>query len=195
MRTALLTTGFEIRPWVRAMLTSDDFYADTARGGLVRQPFEYVVALMVATGLDAARAGQLWLMGRAGQRLLYPPNVAGWKPNGYWINASAMEARNRIAQGCSWELHETYWIHDWNHRDRNYLQFPKGRISAGEIAGFGSTPALSSPALVDRMLDLMDLRLPASRREQIVDFCERVPLHHRNDALLLILVSPELHLA
>ena len=195
MRSALLSSNFEIRPWVRAMLVSDDFYSSATRSGLVRQPFEYVVALMRATGLDAADAGQLWLMGRAGQRLFYPPNVAGWKPNNYWINASSIEARNRIAQGCSWKLHETYWIHDWDHRNQNYLQLPKGRIYASEISGFGSTPALASSVLVDRMLHLMDLGLPAARRNQIVDFCRSVSRHHRNDALLLILISPELHLA
>ncbi len=26
-----------------------------------------------------------------GQRPLYPPNVCGWKLNGYWVNASAMD--------------------------------------------------------------------------------------------------------
>ena len=42
MTTALLDNDFAIRPWVRAMLVHDDFYADATKTGLVRQPVEFV---------------------------------------------------------------------------------------------------------------------------------------------------------
>ncbi len=48
-------------------------------------------------------------MDAMGQRLLYPPNVSGWRPNGYWVNASAMEGRARTAQSFNWAATRTYW--------------------------------------------------------------------------------------
>ena len=102
MRSALIDSGFDIRPWVTAMLNHDDFYAESTKTGLVRQPVEYSVALLVATGLSASDGAPLYLLDRAGQQPLYPPNVSGWKPNGYWVNASAMGARQELANSMLW---------------------------------------------------------------------------------------------
>ena len=87
MRTALTATGFSVLPWVTAMLTHSDFYTDGVKHGLVRTPVEYVVALLAATGKRSREASVTWLMEAMGQRLLFPPNVSGWRPNGYWVNA------------------------------------------------------------------------------------------------------------
>ena len=199
MVSALLDHGFAIRPWLEAMLTHRDFYPDAnpaVAGGLVRQPVEYLVALMVATGRDASAIGQLWLMPLAGQVLLYPPNVSGWRPNGYWVNASAFEARNRLAQGVYWNLHETYWRHPWEQRDQNYLSLPGGRIRADEITGdwpnWGDD-GISDAELVNRLLGYMDLRVSPATRESLLRFCAGVEPHRRNNVLLLVLLAPEMH--
>ena len=47
MRTALTDERTStIRPWVTALLTHPDFYADAVKQGLVRSPVEFVVALL-----------------------------------------------------------------------------------------------------------------------------------------------------
>ena len=33
-----------------------------------------------------------------GQQLFYPPNVAGWKNNAYWVNSTALWARADFAR-------------------------------------------------------------------------------------------------
>ena len=104
MSAALLSSGFAIRPWIRALLLCDDFYAESIRSGLVRKTIDFVVALMTATSVDATRGGQLEMMEKAGQFPLYLLSVSGWKPNGYNINTSAMDARTRIAQGFLWRM-------------------------------------------------------------------------------------------
>ena len=152
MKSALLTTGFDIRTWVRTMLTHDRFYDEATKTGLVRQPIEFSVAASVATGVRVNAIGGLWLLKLAGQQPFFPPDVSGWKPNGYWVNAGAMGARHRLAQGCLWKLMETYWAHDWNNRDKNFLALPGGRLYQSEIFGWQrpierrSSPSARHPA-------------------------------------------------
>ena len=47
-----------------------------------------------------------------GQRPLYPPNVSGWKHNGYWVNASAMAQRTATAQSFGWRIMSGFWSGD-----------------------------------------------------------------------------------
>jgi uncharacterized protein (DUF1800 family) len=196
MTAALLSSGFDIRPWVRAMLTHDDFYASATKTGLVRQPVEYVVALMRATGLPAEEAGQFWLMERTGQQLLYPPNVSGWRPNGYWVNASAFGARQELVQGCMWRLTDTTWG-----GSGGYVDLPGGRLTKAWLESSDRTGA----EMIDRILELTGLAhasgggsaIGATTRQRIIDHLESPEIHHwmRLDALLLLLSAPEMHIA
>jgi len=195
MRTALVSSSFSIRPWVRAMLTHDDFYESATRTGLVRQPIEYAVALLVATGLPSTRVAPSWLLEEAGQRPLFPPNVSGWKPNRYWVHQGSMIARHRMAIRAGWDLHTTYWVHEWARRDENYMQFAGGRVYQSEITGFGDEPPMSSPDLVDKFAELMDLRLSETFRSTIIDYCDSISDAERYEAYLPILIDPAMHLA
>jgi len=191
MSAALVDSSFDIRAWVRAMLVHDDFYTDEVKSGLVRQPVEYVVALMVATGLDAERGASFWLLERAGQRLLYPPNVSGWKPNGYWVNASAMGARQRIAQGYIWELTGREWHDD----DDAFFPLGTGRVRKQWL----HDRDLSGDAIVDELLRLTGLgtSVSISTRQRLIDHIDdpEIEFWHRLDALLLLLSAPEMHAA
>jgi hypothetical protein len=179
------------------MLIHDDFYAAPTTTGLVRQPVEYVAALMVATGLPAAEAGQFWLMERTGQQLLYPPNVSGWRPNGYWVNASAMGARQELVQGCLWRIADTTWD-----GSGGYIDFPGGRLTKSWL----ESPSTTSTQVVDRCLELMGLMrnsassvsaLASATRQRIISHLDAPEIQRwmRFDAILLILSSPEMHIA
>ena len=194
MRAALTSNGFSVRPWVTAMLTHPDFYSDTVKQGLVRTPVEYVVALMVATGKRSREANVTWLMGAMGQRLLFPPNVSGWRPNGYWVNASAMEGRARTAQSFAWSSSRNYWK-----GDDGPITLAAGSIMRSEITARTPWPAelpvLSNADLVARLLDLMHLRYSPETVAEIVRYANGATVWERNNALLLIMLAPELHLA
>ncbi len=186
MRSALVDNGFSIRPWVRTMLLRDEFYSAAARDGLVRQPVEYAVALFVAAGRDPRDGVPLWLLDRAGQRPLYPPNVSGWRPNGYWVNASAMEARNRMVQDAMWGLTADTWG-----GDGGYIDLPGGRVTRQQMED--DTPT----AFVDRLIAALEMPVPASTRAACITHLEHpdVEFWHRLDALMLMLLAPEMHVA
>jgi uncharacterized protein (DUF1800 family) len=114
----------DIRRLARAILMRDEFYSDTAKRGLVRTPIEFFAALAYHTNLlpDPATItlpagndrndaldpfGVSWRGERTGQQMFQPPNVSGWRPNGYWLNTSALSGRASIVEGVMWRLQQS----------------------------------------------------------------------------------------
>ncbi len=97
-----LAAGFvvdlEIGPLARAILNRPEFYTPEAMQGLVRTPTEWAVAIMAQTGLTSGAIGLQGYAERMGQMVFNPPNVAGWKSNGYWMTTSAVSGRAAVAR-------------------------------------------------------------------------------------------------
>ena len=91
---------------VRAILLRPEFRSAEVRNGLVRSPFELVVAALRHTGLSAAEIRPQWLMPGMGQELFRPPNVDGWGTNAYWISTTAAWAKSTFADQLAWKGHE-----------------------------------------------------------------------------------------
>jgi uncharacterized protein (DUF1800 family) len=176
------------------MLTHEGFYADPVKTGLVRTPVEYVVALLYATGMNSASATPTWLMEAMGQRLLYPPNVSGWRPNGYWINASAMEGRARTAQSFNWAATKTYWSAP---NRTGVMALRNGSLTQAQVVATSTTgvPTLSNAAYIDLLETYMGIRLSAASKAELLRYANGASVWERNDALLLMMLVPELHVA
>ena len=185
-RQAAIGANFDITPWVRALLVRPEFYSDAVRRGRVRTPVEYVVACLAATGRRSAAATPTWLMDGMGQRPLYPPNVSGWKHNGYWVNASAMARRTDTAHQFVWRSMTGYWQGD------GLVHLANGTLSRAEMEGrYANDPA----GVVDRMLALMGVAVSASTRQALVTMSSRCSRWERTDLLPLILIAPDFHVA
>ncbi len=195
MRATLIANDWDARPWVRAMLTSNAFYSDAVKNGLVRSPIDWVVSMLYAFGERSANVTPTWLMNSMGQEPLRPPNVSGWKTNGYYVNASAMEARARTCQSFNWRASREYWRTDGT----GYLQMRNGRLTQAALIDRSPwpdyIPAMTHAEVVDTMLDLLELQLDVGTRQRIVNHVANGSVWDRNDALLLILLAPELHTA
>ena len=186
-RQAALADDFDIVPWLRSLLVRPEFYTDAVKRGRVRTPVEFVVACLAATGRRSAEATPIWLMDGMGQRPLYPPNVSGWKHNGYWVNASAMARRTETARQFVWRSMTGYWGGD------GLVHLRRGTISRTEIE---ETTYRDDPVgLLDRMLALMDVRLSATSRQALVTLAEQSSRWERTDLLPLILIAPDFHVA
>ena len=180
----LVSADFEIRPWVRALLLRPEFRSDTARRGLVRNPTEYIVALLYATGLSAAAVNPEWFAERMGQALYRPPNVSGWRPNGYWVNASALAARAEFAQHVRWKVVAGDTL------DLRAASHPWAELDA-------MTPA----QLIDTLAADVGVALATPTRSALIAWAEREQRPWGPDwwrsrnALLLTMITPEMNVA
>lgn len=106
----LATPDLQVTALLRAMFLRPEFYSTKAKQGLVRSPVEFIVASMKATGLPCSVAHPEWWMEAMGQELFFPPNVAGWKPNAYWISSSSQWAKNSYAGFIRWKANEAKFL-------------------------------------------------------------------------------------
>ncbi len=169
-------SDLNVKNLLRAVFLRPEFWTDAARLGLVRSPIEWVVAVMRATGLNAATANPQWWLGAMGQSPFDPPNVSGWRSNGYWISSSAAAAKAAFARYVTWRA-----------------------MDAGVLADVSSlTPA----AAVQAAFDLCQLdRATAHTRSTLEAFVaaqRSVPGQSwavRPNLLTLVLLTPEMQLA
>ena len=91
--------GYEIKPLMRAMLTSDAFWAAKNRGELIKSPVEFLVGTVrffentPVDGDSLARYSR-----RLGQDIFDPPNVKGWPGHTAWISTDTLLAREQFLQ-------------------------------------------------------------------------------------------------
>lgn len=90
-------SGYEIKPLLRALLSSESFWDEAARGRLIRSPVDLLVGTVrlfdipVRDGRNLAMAGRL-----LGQDLFEPPNVKGWPGGTAWITSESLVERQAI---------------------------------------------------------------------------------------------------
>ncbi len=97
-----IAADLNVKALVRAIFLRPEFLTPATRTALVRSPAEWIVASLRATGLATAAANPQWASGDMGQALFHPPNVSGWRQNGYWVNTSALWARGGWAGYLRW---------------------------------------------------------------------------------------------
>lgn len=172
----LYDNNLEMLPWVRALLVSDEFYAPSARTGLVRSPIDFVVNVMYFTGYRAATLNPQWYLQGMGQQPFLPPNVAGWRNNDYWTNASAFESRGEFARYTTWQL----------------------RANNANNLGAGRTPDQT----VDALAAMFGLQLATPTRTALVDYVNAqrvaepwVGWWEATNLLTMGMLTPEFHVA
>jgi uncharacterized protein (DUF1800 family) len=150
-------SNFEIRPLVRAILTSRAFYAPQAMRTQVKSPAQLVVGTARLLEVDPARAPQLLrAMDLMGQALFAPPNVGGWPQGERWITTSTILQRYNFSA-----LVLTGGAPGIARRQRDLPPVPSGatRLVDG---------ARTAGDVIDRLVDALVGRLDAQRRTALV---------------------------
>ena len=92
--------GYEVRPLLRQIFLSRDFYSPASYATQVKSPVQLVVSTYRKLGLTALPTipdfGRL--TGRLGQTLFNPPNVAGWAGGRTWITPASLLDRGNLFQ-------------------------------------------------------------------------------------------------
>ncbi len=106
LATVFVQSGMNVGALATAILNRNEFYSTQAKQGLVRSPIELMAALSYCSGLSVRDLGAAWRLESAGQAMYRPPNVSGWRPNGAWLNTSAISSRAQMAENVGWMLAE-----------------------------------------------------------------------------------------
>jgi len=90
--------NFEMRPVLREIFSSAEFYSDRAMGTQIKSPLQYIVqtSKLLETQLPSPIVVQN-AMRQMGQILFAPPNVKGWDGGKDWITTSTLLFRYNFA--------------------------------------------------------------------------------------------------
>jgi len=137
---------YELAPVIETILRSEVFYSPRAYRGLVKSPIEFVVGTYKTLGLTAVDFGALAALQQMGQRLFFPPTVAGWPGGENWLTSGTMIARQNFLTRLlnSQTAAGSSWLRGLPVRSseaaqlvvRNVLQDDVAPASAGEIEAF-----------------------------------------------------------
>jgi len=114
LATIFRTSGYEIKPVLKALFSSEHFFDPLNRGGMIKSPVDFVVGLCREFGIifpSASDAVNQYFMldyiriqaSNMQQNLGDPPNVSGWpayyqEPQFHelWINSDTLPRRNQL---------------------------------------------------------------------------------------------------
>ncbi len=174
-----LANDFELKPLLRAILNDPEFYSTAAKQGIVQPPIDWVVRLSYYTGIPFDGDGGFgvsWALESTGQQIYRPPNVAGWKPNAYWLNAGALSGRSDFAETASWRL--------------------DGSAIWTTLAGFSRTTQKTNAALaVSDFFGLTPLSDPSRIALENAFAAETNSYYRVRNTLLMTMLTPEFHMA
>jgi len=99
LATKFRQAHYEIKPLLRTIFSSEEFYSDRAKGAIIKSPVQYLVQARRSLGVYAPEGRVLANIYRQlGQVPFYPPNVKGWDGGKSWINTGTLTYRYQIAR-------------------------------------------------------------------------------------------------
>ena len=92
--------GYEVRPLLETILLSRDFYAPETVGTQIKSPVQLVISTYRKLGLGGAPGIPDFNSATSslGQRLFFPPTVAGWARGRSWVTPGLLLERGNFAR-------------------------------------------------------------------------------------------------
>jgi hypothetical protein len=139
----LRDADYEIKPLLKAILSSKDFYSAASYGGHIKGPVEHMVAMMKHLGAPTMPGVPDFNQATIamGQHLLNPPSVAGWAGGKSWITPGLLITRGNVARDVL--IPDMTGFRDWN-----FLAGTDDVLGQRLRAGYdiGAATAVSDPA-------------------------------------------------
>ncbi len=90
---------YELKPLLRTIFLSRDFYSEASYGAHIKGPVEHLIAMLKQLGApDVPGVPDFNSTAIAlGQHLLNPPSVAGWAQGRSWITPALLQERGNVA--------------------------------------------------------------------------------------------------
>jgi hypothetical protein len=93
----LEASGWELKPALRALFTSSEFYAPDAMASQIKSPVEWLVGALKHLGAEQVPNAAPPMLRQLGQSLFEPPSVKGWDGGRAWITTNTMMSRDTFA--------------------------------------------------------------------------------------------------
>jgi uncharacterized protein (DUF1800 family) len=95
----LLRCKYELKPFMKIVLSSQEFFSAQAHNSIIKSPVQFLVQGQRTLGLPVP-AGQslVFIYRQLGQTPFYPPNVKGWDGGKSWINTATLTYRYQLAR-------------------------------------------------------------------------------------------------
>ncbi len=95
MATVLRASNYELRPLLKNLFQSEEFYSEKAMGSKIKSPVQLVAGMMRDLGVNKVTnySALNAAIESMGQKLLEPPDVKGWRRGRSWISANRMFKR------------------------------------------------------------------------------------------------------
>ena len=108
--------GYELRPLLRRIFLSRDFYSPASVATQIKSPVQLVVSTYRKLGLTRLPTIPDFnrLTAGLGQTLFNPPNVAGWAGGRTWITPALLLERGNLFRGVLFPDRDGFWAPDRN---------------------------------------------------------------------------------
>jgi uncharacterized protein (DUF1800 family) len=94
-----LRCKYELKPFMKIVLSSQEFFSPQARNSIIKSPVQFLVQGQRTLGLPLPTGQSLTFIYRQlGQTPFYPPNVKGWDGGKSWINTATLTYRYELAR-------------------------------------------------------------------------------------------------
>lgn len=99
MADVLYESDYDIKTWLSYVFTSKWFYDEENIGVKIKSPVELLVGIQRGFHLALANPDDIvFIENILGQRIFYPPNVAGWAGDKSWIDSSTLLFRTSLVE-------------------------------------------------------------------------------------------------
>ena len=106
LAAVMRANSMRISPVIRAIFSHEEFWADSSRYALIKNPVDFAVTFVKRCDLTLEEVGELGLPGRLktmGQELYEPPSVAGWGKGPKWLTSAGAWDRGEFLEGVRYK--------------------------------------------------------------------------------------------
>lgn len=154
LASVLRREGYELKPFLKVLLRSRDFYAPASYATQIKSPVHFLISTYRKLGLERVPGSPYFplVTAQLGQRLGNPPNVKGWDGGRAWINPSTLIERGNVVSYLLFpeRLGEAYRYGPFEGRYQRYKNAPAEcfardrELALGEVGG-GAAGASAMP--------------------------------------------------
>jgi Protein of unknown function (DUF1800) len=152
LASELRNARYELRPFMKCLFSSEEFYSSQTRDSQIKSPVQLLVQALRTLPIPVPDSSVIeFALRQMGQVPFFPPNVKGWDGGKSWINTATLAFRYKLAH----QLVEGV--------DPQEIGMPK----PPSMEMTGPRPTLTPPLLVDKIISPEDRLKPDKLVEKL----------------------------